>query len=236
MKDKNKLILSIVAVLAIIIIVAGATFAYWSWVSNSAQQTSVSFTIEDTGGGFEGPDLDGPDGEPDGIPDTYARLEGNGTTTAQDLVPTTCTDTARAIKKTVTITYINQTENAVTINATLSVTDFEIRSLSYKPSADNLGYLKYALTEGNTANCTTSVAKQGSFNGVSGFTTVNASTLPTLFTQQITVPANTFTEQTKTYTLWIWLDSGYNHENEGNVNNDPMQGLTFTTQWSGTVG
>ena len=42
-------------------------------------------------------------------------------------------------------------------------------------------------------------------------------------------------EGTQTYYLYIWLDSSYEHTNTGSVNSDPMQGLSFTTQWSGTI-
>ena len=48
------------------------------------------------------------------------------------------------------------------------------------------------------------------------------------------VPANTGTESSPdsdTYYLYVWLDKNYEHTNEGTVNTDPMQGLSFTMQW-----
>ena len=46
-KDKNKLILSIVAVVLVIVLIAGGTFAWWTW--NSANNTDVKFTIQSCG-------------------------------------------------------------------------------------------------------------------------------------------------------------------------------------------
>ena len=88
MKDRKKLIIAIVAVLIIIVLVGGATFAYWTWVTNTAQQTNVSFVVNQS-------DLEG---------EMYATLEGNGTTTATNLKPATCNG-SNAIVKTITIKY-----------------------------------------------------------------------------------------------------------------------------------
>ena len=74
MKDRKKLIIAILATLTIIVLVGGATFAYWTWVTNTAQQTNLGFVLEDE-------DLEGK---------MYATLEGNGTTTATNLKPATC--------------------------------------------------------------------------------------------------------------------------------------------------
>ena len=219
MKENKKLILAIVVVLAIIIAVFGATYAYWTWVSNSAQNTTVSFTTSAPSA------------------DMYANLTGNGAGTT-NLKPSTCTN---GIKKTVTITYKNNTVQAATISATLKVTSFKFRTTSYRPTGGDSGdlkYIKYALTTSSTA-CDSGVQKNGDFRGLtiptSGTATV-ASSLPyTLFTQTIPVNANVATEQSTTYYLYIWLDSSYTHENEGNENSDPLQGLAFTTEWSGTI-
>ena len=72
MKDRKKLIIAIVAVLIIIVLVGGATFAYWTWVTNTAQQTNVSFVVNQS-------NLEG---------DMYATLEGgNGTTDVTAIKP-----------------------------------------------------------------------------------------------------------------------------------------------------
>lgn len=217
MKDRKKLIIAILATLIIIVLVGGATFAYWTWVTNTAQQTNVSFVVNQS-------DLEG---------EMYATLEGNGTTTATNLKPATCNG-SNAIVKTITIKYLNKTVQAATVSATLSVTAFTARSASYLPSSPNLGYLKYALT--TSSSCTSNVQKSGSFNGLTFSSTVTPTNLPlTLFTQTFTASANMSAEGTQTYYLYIWLDSSYEHQNIGSVNSDPMQGLSFTTQWSGTI-
>lgn len=218
MKDRKKLIIAILATLIIIVLVGGATFAYWTWVTNTAQQTNVSFVVNQS-------DLEG---------EMYATLEGNGTTTATNLKPATCNG-SNAIVKTITIKYLNKTVQAATVSATLSVTAFTARSASYLPSSTNLGYLKYALTT-DSSSCTSNVQKSGSFNGLTFSSTVTPTNLPlTLFTQTFTASANMSAEGTQTYYLYIWLDSSYEHKNIGSVNSDPMQGLSFTTQWSGTI-
>lgn len=219
MKENKKLILAIIVVVMIIVAVFGATYAYWTWVSNSTQNTSVTFTTS-------APEAD-----------MYANLTGNGAGTTA-LKPSACTD---GIKKTVTIKYKNGTVQAATISATLKVTSFKFRTTSYRPTGGDSGDLKnikYALTTSGTS-CETGVQKSGDFRGLtiptSGTGTV-ASNLPlTLFTQNISVNANINTEQTATYYLYIWLDSAYQHENQGSVNSDPLQGLSFTTEWSGTI-
>lgn len=219
MKDRKKLIIAIVAVLIIIVLVGGATFAYWTWVTNTAQQTNVSFVVNQS-------DLEG---------EMYATLEGgNGTTDVTAIKPSTCNG-SNAIVKTITIKYLNKTVQAATVSATLKVTAFTARSTSYLPSSTNLGYLKYALTT-SSSSCTTGVQKSGSFSGLTFSSSVTPTNLPlTLFTQTFTASANMSSEGTQTYYLYIWLDSSYEHQNSGSVNSDPMQGLSFTTQWSGTI-
>lgn len=219
MKENKKLILAIVVVLMIVIAVFGATYAYWTWVSNSTQNTTVSFTTS-------APNAD-----------MYANLTGNGAGTTS-LKPSTC---ANGIKKTVTITYKNNTVQAATISAALNVTAFTFRTTSYRPTGGDSGdlkYIKYALTTSSTA-CDSGVQKSGDFRGLTIPTTGSAtaaSNLPyTLFTQTIAVNANVTTEQTATYYLYIWLDSSYTHENQGDVNSDPLEGLAFTTSWSGEI-
>ena len=219
MKENKKLIIAIIAVLMIIIAVFGATYAYWTWVSNSAQNTTVNFTTT-------APETD-----------MYANLTGNGSGTTA-LKPSTC---ANGLKKTVTIKYKNNTVQAATITATLKVTSFTFKSTSYRPTGGtdgDLKYIKYVLNT-NSSNCTTGVQKEGNFSGLTiptSGSSLSASNLPlTLFSQTISVNANVATEQTQTYYLWIWLDSSYSHENQGSVNSDPLQELSFETAWSGTI-
>ena len=228
MKNRDKLIISVVAVLAIVVLVGGSTFAYWTWISNTDQQTAVNFsTPEDASGA--------------GLSATIA---GNGSATANNLKPTPCTNTSYAIVKTFTITYKNETEHAATITAKLSATSFTIRSSSYVPNSTKLQSLKWAVRSSAATDATTSspntcdasgtaLKASGNFSSVT-FSGTSGSNLPLqLGTFTISVPAGT-AEKTDTFYLYIWLDYNYSHENQGSVNSDPMQGISVTTQWSGT--
>lgn len=223
MKDRNKLILAIVAVVLIAVVVVGATFAYWTWTTNEEQRTSVIFSAD--------------------IPGLYASIEGNGTTTTTALKPAVCTHSTNAIQKEIVITYLNETVQSATVSATLQLTAFNLRSASYVPTTENLQHLHYALTT-TSGSCDASIATDLEGNQITGtfadltptFSGTTMNNLPlTLFTQTFTADANMTAEDTQTYYLWIWLDTGYTHNNEGSENSDPMQGLTFTTQWSGQV-
>jgi len=44
-KNINKIVITVVAVALIIAVIGGATFAYWAWVTNTAQQTAVNVTV-----------------------------------------------------------------------------------------------------------------------------------------------------------------------------------------------
>lgn len=229
MKNKNKSALSLIIVLLIIAIALGATFAYWRWVVDEQNKTILDFSVANSEEGI------------------YANLEGNGTTVVEKLQPTNCNsiDTSsnkeNVVLKPVIINYYNETERSATITATLEVTEFNIRSQSYIPEIDDLKYIKYALTTTDDS-CSNNLVTDLSGNEITGdlseiaFSQGIISNLPlTLFSQTITIDYSMTEEDIITYYLWIWLDSTYDHLNIGNNNTDPLQGLTFTTQWSGTI-
>lgn len=224
MKDRNKLIIAIIAVLAIIVLVGGATFAYWTWRTDTNQQTVVSFKIENPQAGL------------------YANLEGNGTTEVSALAPAACDNTEHAVMKRVDIKYLNKTVQDATITATLSVSDLNLRSSDYIPTTAQLQNLKYALTTTDDL-CTTDVATDLDNNQISGdFSDITFNdegehtNLPLkLFDVTFNAPGNMTKEETQTYYLWIYLSSDYEYENIGNTISDPMQELEFTTQWSGEI-
>jgi len=215
MKEKNKLIIAIVAVALIAVAVVGATYAFWTWTTNEAQRTSVSFTVTDA------------------AEDVYANLDGGGSTTAQNLAPVACGNskyTTYAIKKTMTLTYKNASVNPAPITGTLTITAWTPAHGTIPTAA--YSHLHYAVTESGT-NCS-----QTAVTGMSGTfpTSITAGTTKLIDDVTfLTAPANTNTEQSKTYYLWIWLDSTYEYENVGNAVTDPMQGLQFTVAWSGTI-
>ena len=98
-KDKNKLILSIVAVVLVIVLIAGGTFAWWTW--NSANNTDVKFTIE--GGTMT--------------------IDGGGNITAQKMVPTASCNGSYAIVKTVKVNAVNSTNTSMTAKVNLNLTN-----------------------------------------------------------------------------------------------------------------
>lgn len=206
MDNKNKAIISIIAVLMIIVLVVAGTYSYWSWASSNSQKTNISFSVS---------------GDSDKM---YANLEGDGLTAVSSLVPAECTS-SNAIKKEVVINYANVTNNNAKITADLNMTSFTSGAL--KPTNTQLESLKWTISRSNTS-CTTNVVKSGNFSGF-------GETIPQVLTNlEINVPANT-EAKSETYYLYIWLDSSYSHTNIGNDNTDPMQNLNFKLQWSGTI-
>ena len=205
-ENKNKIIISVIAVLLIAAIVAGGTYAYWSWTSNTAQRTNVSFTVD--------------------APNMSASINGNGSSTVSSLAPTTCTNSTYAMKKTVAITYTNGTSVAAKLTANLKVSAVDAGISTPANTAAQLGKLNYALTTSNTS-CTTGTVKSGNFMNI-------LSAGSTVLTFDINVPANT-KETTTTYYLYVWLDSTYTHQNVGSTNDDPMQNLSFSLQWDGSM-
>lgn len=215
MKDRDKLLIAIGAVLLIIVIVVGGTFAYWSWSTSDAQQTNVSFTVS-------GDTLEG---------QLYANLDGGGETAFTNLAPVaSCTNSSYAMKKKLTLNYANATTNPAHIYATLSLSDFATPHGT--PTSEDLAHLHYAVTSTAT-NCATDVV-----TGMSGVFT--STTDGTLFTTVDllggqAIPAGTSTEQEKELYLWVWMDSGYEFTNEGSAITDPMQDISFNLTWSGTI-
>ena len=121
MKNKNeqtyKIILTIVAVLMLIVLVGGGTYAWWTW--RSGTNTIVNITV--SGG-------------------TYT-LDGGGNITAQNLVPTDQCNGTYAIKRTITAKATNNTNTAMTATVQLNPTTFptQLRSqyLKYTVSTTN---------------------------------------------------------------------------------------------------
>lgn len=215
MKKKNQLIIAIVSVFLIIVVVAGSTYSYLTWVSNTTHRTIINFAIADS------------------TQDMYANLEGGGSATAQNLAPVTCASSnygTYGLKRTMTLKYKNNTAQAASIKGTLTITAWTPAHGTI--SSEALGKINYRVTESGT-NCS-----QTAVTGMSGTfpSTITAGSTKLINNVQfLSAPANTTTEQTKTYYLWIWIDSTYAHENVGNVISDPLQDLQFTVQWSGTM-
>lgn len=223
MKERQKLIFAIVAVLAIIVLVGGATFAYWQWSTSTEQRTNVSFTITESA-------LQG---------QLSATLQGNGTEAVSNLAPAACTNSTYALKKEVVITHKNATTQDATVSATLTVSNFTApHKTANATSISELSNLKYALTTGTNAgsSCTSgTVVQSGNFSSLVFGSSSTSANSQTLFTQTFTSPANMVDDGTQTYYLWVWIDSTYDGENVGNTVSDALQDLTFTLTWSGTI-
>ncbi|MBR7042214.1 MAG: hypothetical protein IKI04_01805, partial [Bacilli bacterium] len=99
MKDKR--IISIFIVLGVIIAILGGTLAYWSWSSTNEQKTNVTFT---TGANFS------------------CSADGGGNITNTNyFVPTDCTNSTYAIKRTITTSITNTGSNPVYLDMWLNI-------------------------------------------------------------------------------------------------------------------
>ena len=99
MKDRK--VLTIIIVLAIVFTILGGTLAYWSWTSNNTQKTNVTFTV---GANFS------------------CSADGGGTiTNTSYFVPTECTNSTYAIQKTITTSITNSGNEPVYLDMWLTV-------------------------------------------------------------------------------------------------------------------
>lgn len=229
MKKNRSLILSIVAVTAIIALVIGGTYAYWQW--QSANNTVVSFTV--SGGTMT---IDG----------------GGDINGTKVLAPAQCTNTTYAIQRKVQVTATNETTTAMT-----GVVGLHIDALTAAQgtlNATNKAFIKYALVTTNqtqyeatgfskTADaCATSATAQGNFGSLSTGDDI-------ALLSGLTVPAksgNTNGSFTGYYELYIWIDKTYGDNPDSNAVVpgygatgttiiDPLQDLTLNLSWTGSM-
>lgn len=139
MNKENKIAI-ILVISAIIITIIGSTLAYWSWQTNSAQQTAVTFTVQS---GFS------------------CSADGGGNITSNDkmLAPAACTNNTYAIKRTVTVSpTITQSGKEIYMDLWLKVNQIG----AGLAASQNM---KYALTTSGTSCTSGTVVAQGNFNG-----------------------------------------------------------------------
>ena len=86
-KDENnkKVVISITIVTMIIALVAGGTYAWWTWVSGN--NTAVNITVKGM----------------------TMILDGGGDISSKNLVPTSCTNTTYAIQRSISYSVTNPT-------------------------------------------------------------------------------------------------------------------------------
>ena len=167
--EKQKLILVGLITGTITALLIGFTFAYWTWESTSGQRTAVSFTV---GNGFS------------------CSADGGGNITSNDvqLMPTECTDTTHAIKRTVKVSTTQSSGKTIYLNMGLKVN-------SIGTGLANSSNFKYALTTSATS-CNSGIVASGTFQG----TTTNSEV--GLFKDKRYLSAT----NNDTYYLWVWLD------------------------------
>lgn len=212
MKERKKIIIALTAIALILIIAGGSTFAYWYWTTATNEQTTVNLIVSNN--------------------EIQNRLNATISGTTQNItnmIPVaSCTNSTYAIKKEITLTYKNDTDNEAIVRGTLTVSNFT--SPHGTPNTSALGHLHYAVTTSST-NCTTDA-----ITGASGTFGTRNGALFNNVTLLSGIPAYTATPQTRTYYLWVWIDSGYEHTNVGSgVVSDPMQDISFDLTWSGTI-
>lgn len=212
MKGNNKknLIIAIVAVVAITLIVVGGTYAYWTWNSAAEQQTNVTVTI--SGGSLT--------------------ITGDNVTNT-GMYPTNNCSGSAALKGSATVSAVNGT-------ATNMTASLKIRASLYAAQgtldSDNKGKLRWAIVD--TTSTTSKTCSNPDHSGTLGSVThaTSSANFPNTTYSDIdtgitfTAAANTTT--TKTYDIYVWLDSTYESTNTGTVVSDPMQNLSLSVKWS----
>ena len=135
MKDRK--VLTIIIVLAIVFTILGGTLAYWSWTSNNTQKTNVTFTVGST---F-----------------SCSATGGGNITNTNYFVPTDCTNSTYAIQRTITTSITNSGSGSVYLDMWLNIN-------SIGSGLSGTQNFKYALTT-NSSSCSTGVVAKGNFYG-----------------------------------------------------------------------
>ena len=214
MKEKNKLIIAILSVVLIVAVVVGATFAWWTWSSNAADNTNVTFTVTS------------------GSDQLKAVLDAD-TTSFTGMGPAANCKGTYAKKATVKLFYLNQTGFPATIASTLKLA---AEPTSTHSGTINKAKINWALTSVDNATACTS----GKTGYIASGTLEGKAANATLYSGDLgvgTIATGTaFANPNKTLYLYFWIDSSYNYNNNGNsVVTDPMQDMTIKVAWSGTI-
>ena len=140
MNNRNKILIVVITLIIVLGVIAGGTYAWWSWTSADAQQTVVNFTVTQ---------------------DFTCSADAGGTISSENvtLAPTDCDDSAHAIKRTVKVTPTITGNNPVYLDLWLNVNSID-------SGLSNSENFKYALTT-NANSCSTGVVNSGTFTGAS---------------------------------------------------------------------
>lgn len=212
--DIKKILITLLIVILIILIIGGATFAYWRWESANNQKTLVNITV--TGGTLT--------------------ITGNNITSEGMYNTADCDGSGSLGGELVTVTAENGTETDMTVFLALRATLTKKYGTSYTVSnTDSRQYLKWALVDTAISGQTcANTPYKGNFAGATTNTDIavvdtskNPATTPMTFT------ATKSRTTTKTYRLYVWLDSSYTPPaNVGDTISDPMQELSMKITWS----
>ncbi len=157
----------------ILILIAGGTFAWWTWRSNN---TTVSFTV---------------------TPDYSCSADGGGTISSTKIVPTACTNSTYALKRTIKVNPTVGTDNKLYMDLWLN-----IKSIGGGLTSTN--NFKYVLST-SSSSCTTGVVSSGTFQNK------KAGEKAYLLSGKLYTAT-----ATDTYYLYIWLDSAETSTNSMN--------------------
>ncbi len=224
-KDNNikSVFLAIVAVLFIGALVGGGTYAYWTWQTNEAQRTAVTFTISKPNFTIVGDNL-----------------SSNTLAPTQSCYYTQASYSQHTLAGKATVTAVNNTSASmkatITLKGALKPVSGRTLPTSGSNSAANIHWaikeVASATTGFSAGNCTGTAGSTyatGTFAGI----TPNSSTLTySDITTSITFNVAPGATGTKYYQVYVWIDSAYTHTNYGNTNDDPMQGLTVALTFS----
>ena len=203
--DTKKILITLTIVILIIVIIGGATFAYWTWQSNNAQMTNVSGRIpeRDESGGF------------------VFNITGGGVSSTKTMYPTNDCDGAGAIiSGNTTVTAGNPSSTDMTVFLAIRAT---VTAAQGTLNSTNKGKLNWAIIDTSTSATCANPTAQGTLS-TAGTNTDIDTTIRFTATKESTT--------TKTYKLFIWLDSSYTFTNYGDTVSDPMQNLTINVGWS----
>lgn len=212
--SKGKYILTLSGVLfMVMLLVSGSTFAYWRWQSND--NTIINVTADQNGVMF----IDPPNPSKTGMR------------------PTSDCDGDYAMSGTATVTINNGT--GITLRPT-----FKLKAKASKAlTAAIWGKINYAIVDDTAGTTCDTTTYKGAFS--TGTFTSGTAANTYYHTGEISVgstfdvppynggsSASIGEAQTRTYTLYVWIDSSYTATNTGTTVSDKLQNNTITVTWS----
>ena len=208
MNNNKKIIILTITIIAIGLIAASATFAWFLWFSSDAEKTNVTFTV------------------PNGANQLKVILDADSTEFT-DMYPTSGCDKTGAKMATITVYTENQTSTSALVDATLTLDSVVAGAGGGTPDRSAI---HYALSTNSKATCSSGIFAEGTLAGKSNGDAI--------YNGDLTVHKinKNSSLSSKTIYLYVWIDENYEFYNTGNsIVNDPMQNMKVKFVWSGTV-